>query len=74
MFHMIQKIGQHVLHRDIHGVGVDTPSIDYGQSRDFTSHVIFNSNNVWGLENLKNTHMLPPKGFKGPPRAFSLFY
>ncbi len=51
-----------VAERDVVGVGLDTPSIDYGQSSDFESHQIFGRANVWGLENVANLHMLPPKG------------
>ncbi len=48
--------------RRIVGAAVDTPSIDYGQSTSFESHVIFAANNVYGLENVKNACELPPKG------------
>lgn len=49
--------------RNIIGLGVDTPSTDYGQSKEFTTHQILGSSNVWGLENLANLDDLPPKGF-----------
>lgn len=48
--------------RKISAVGLDTPSIDYGQSKDFPSHVIFGSANVLGFENLNNLNRLPPTG------------
>ena len=44
-------------------MGVDTPSTDYGQSKDFKTHQILGSANVWGLENVGNLDELPPKGF-----------
>lgn len=43
-------------------IGVDTASIDYGQSRDFIVHQIANGANVPGLENIANLDRLPPRG------------
>ncbi len=48
--------------RDVAAVGIDTPSIDYGQSVDFRSHVILYSDNVAGFENVTNLDRLPPSG------------
>lgn len=48
--------------RDVVSVGIDTPSIDYGQSADFRSHVILYSENIVGFENLTNLESLPPTG------------
>ena len=42
--------------------GLDTPSIDYGQSTDFESHQILGAANVPGLENIANLDQLPAKG------------
>ena len=53
---------QHFWFRNIVGLGVDTPSTDYGQSRDFKTHQILGSANVWGLENVANLDKLPTKG------------
>jgi kynurenine formamidase len=50
--------------RSIYGSGVDTASVDFGQSRDFKTHRIFGAKNIWGLENLNNVEKLPPKGFQ----------
>ena len=44
------------------GLGVDTASIDYGQSDDFIVHRIAAERNVIGLENLTSLDALPPKG------------
>jgi len=44
--------------------GIDTPSLDYGQSKDFIAHQIFNGANIPGLENVANLDKLPPKGAK----------
>jgi kynurenine formamidase len=43
-------------------LGVDTASIDYGQSADFQVHRIAAKHNVPGLENLTNLDQLPPTG------------
>jgi kynurenine formamidase len=50
--------------RDIHAIGLDTPSIDYGQSKEFRSHVILLSENIPAFENLTNLDQLPAKGFE----------
>ena len=43
-------------------IGLDTPSIDYGQSRDFIVHRIANGAGVPGLENVANLDQLPERG------------
>jgi len=43
-------------------VGIDTASIDYGQSKDFQTHRILLGSNILGFENLTNLDKLPPKG------------
>lgn len=48
--------------RGVAAVGIDTPSIDYGQSKDFRVHRYLYERNVPGLENLANVDALPPKG------------
>ena len=48
--------------RDIAAIGIDTPSIDYGQSSDYRSHVILYSDNIVGFENLTNLDRLPATG------------
>ena len=49
--------------RNISGLGIDTPSTDRGQSRQFETHQVLGKANVWGLENLANTDLLPARGF-----------
>ncbi len=49
--------------RSIHAIGIDTPSIDYGQSQLFKSHVILLSENIPVFENLTNLDILPKDGF-----------
>lgn len=48
--------------RSIAAVGLDTPSLDYGQSRDFRTHVILNTANIPGFENVANLDRPPPTG------------
>ncbi|MCI0653607.1 MAG: cyclase family protein [Methylococcaceae bacterium] len=49
--------------RGIDAIGLDTPSIDFGQSRDFMSHRILLDKNIPCFENLTNLDGLPPTGF-----------
>lgn len=51
-----------VAERGVTAVGIDTPSIDYGQSTDFRSHVALYAENIAGFENVANLHELPPAG------------
>jgi len=51
-----------VKERTIDGVGIDTPSIDHGPSRNFIVHQILNGADLYGLENVANLDKLPPKG------------
>ena len=51
-----------VKERRVDGIGIDTPSIDYGPSDDFIVHQIVNGANVYGLENIANLDRVPPKG------------
>jgi kynurenine formamidase len=48
--------------RNIKALGLDTPSLDYGQSKDFKTHQILLGHNKPGFENLANLNQLPPKG------------
>jgi kynurenine formamidase len=51
-----------VSQREIDGIGVDTPSIDYGQSKDFIVHQIINGANKPGFENIAHLEKLPATG------------
>jgi len=51
-----------VAERGIVAVGIDTPSIDRGQSTDFASHVILYEANLAGFENVANLDRLPEAG------------
>ena len=52
-----------VENRKINAVGIDTASIDYGQSTTFDSHVELMTNNIPAFENVANLDQLPVKGF-----------
>ena len=52
-----------VENRKIRAVGLDTASIDYGQSTDFGSHVALMTANIPAFENVANLDQLPNKGF-----------
>jgi kynurenine formamidase len=51
-----------VENRDVVAVGLDTPSLDYGQSSDFASHVALTSADISGFENVANLDQLPASG------------
>ena len=51
-----------VANRSVKAVGLDTPSIDYGQSTLFESHRILYAENILGFENLANLNQLPATG------------
>ncbi|CAG2161696.1 unnamed protein product [Oppiella nova] len=49
--------------RQIVGIGIDSPSIDHGQSKQYKSHQILNAKNIYLLENIAQTiHKLPAIG------------
>lgn len=52
-----------VTHRNISSIGLDTASIDYGQSTHFQSHVILLSANIPAFENVAHLDKLPAKDF-----------
>ncbi|MDR4463187.1 MAG: cyclase family protein [Nitrospira sp.] len=52
-----------VRERQVKAVGIDTASIDYGQSTKFETHVALLSQNVPVFENLANLQDLPYRGF-----------
>ena len=49
--------------RSVKAVGLDTPSIDYGQSKLFESHRALFERDVPAFENLANLERLPARGF-----------
>ncbi|MCL6266477.1 cyclase family protein [Flagellimonas myxillae] len=50
--------------RSINSIGIDTPSIDFGQSQYFKSHVILLGENIPAFENLTRLDQLPDQGFE----------
>ncbi len=52
-----------VRNRSIKAIGLDTASIDYGQSTLFESHRILFEQNIPAFENVANLQQLPLKGF-----------
>lgn len=52
-----------VRERQVKAVGIDTASIDYGQSTKFETHVTLLSQNVPVFENLSDLRNLPDQGF-----------
>ena len=48
--------------RNIKAIGLDTPSIDYGQSTHFVSHQILFGENIPVFENVSNIDKLPATG------------
>jgi kynurenine formamidase len=71
--------------RKIAGLGIDTPSVDYGPSRTFETHRTTQPLNVYHIENAARLTTLPPTGFTvvvapvkirggsgGPARVFAL--
>ena len=72
--------------RKIAGLGIDTPSVDYGPSTKFETHHVTMLRNVYHVENAANLSGLPANGFTvlvapinleggsgGPTRIFALF-
>ena len=51
-----------VSNRNIKAIGLDTPSIDYGQSKLFESHQILFKKNISAFENIANLDKLPAIG------------
>lgn len=71
--------------RKIVGLGIDTPSVDYGPSQKFETHRTTQPLNVYHIENATRLTTLPPGGFTvvvapikirggsgGPTRVFAL--
>lgn len=53
-----------IKNRNIKAVGLDTASIDYGQSTNFATHVVLMTQNVPAFENVANLEKLPLTGFQ----------
>ena len=57
-----QAAKRRIEERNVKAVGLDTPSIDYGQSTHFESHQILFSENIPVFENVANIDKLPATG------------
>jgi kynurenine formamidase len=51
-----------IANRPIKAIGIDTASIDYGQSKLFESHRLLYAEDIPAFENLTGLERLPPKG------------
>jgi len=51
-----------VASRSINAIGIDTASIDFGQSTDYQTHRVLYERDIPGLENLTNLDRLPATG------------
>lgn len=51
-----------VAQRAVRGLGIDTPSIDPGNSRNFPVHQVLGVADVYALENVASLERLPPRG------------
>lgn len=56
------ELARALVERKVKAVGLDTPSLDYGQSKDFIVHQILLGENIPGFENVANLDDLPPVG------------
>lgn len=76
---------RYLVQRKVAGIGIDTPSVDYGPSETFETHNITNPANIYHVENARGLTALPPRGFTviiapinlaggsgGPTRMFAL--
>jgi kynurenine formamidase len=51
-----------LVERGIGAVGIDTPSIDHGQSKNFETHVALMTNDIPAFENVADMSEVPPTG------------
>jgi kynurenine formamidase len=51
-----------VENRKVHAVGIDTPSIDHGQSKTYPTHQILFAANIPAFENVANLEQVPQTG------------
>lgn len=58
----VDAVGWLIEERGIVGIGVDSPSTDFGASTLFSSHVMAAEHNVYGLENMNRVCDIPPAG------------
>jgi len=56
-------VARWLVQRKAKSVGLDTPSLDFGQSKDFMAHRILLGANIPGFENVAGLEKLPSKDF-----------
>ena len=59
---MDSAAARRLVERKVNAVGIDTPSIDHGQSTDFFAHRVLFQANIPAFENLTNLDRLPATG------------
>ncbi len=57
-----REAAEMLVKRGVHGVGIDTASLDYGPSTDFITHQVLNGAGIYGIENIANAERLPETG------------
>ncbi|MDQ5883964.1 MAG: hypothetical protein QG556_301 [Pseudomonadota bacterium] len=57
-----KEAARYLVQKKVRAVGIDTASLDEGQSLDFQAHRILLGANVYGVENLRNLDKLPAMG------------
>lgn len=80
-----EEASRYLAKKNIKGVGIDTPSLDRGASKDFMAHRILLGKNIYGLENVAHIEKLPfvgatlyvapmkiEKGTGAPARVFAV--
>lgn len=76
---------RHLIERQVAGIGIDTPSVDYGPSEKYETHNLTNPANIYHIEKARHLTKLPPTGFTvvvapinlaggsgGPTRVFAI--
>jgi kynurenine formamidase len=61
-----------VAKRDPVGIGLDSMSLDPGNSADFAVHVEFLASGRYGIESMANLDRIPPRGAPADPRRQAL--
>lgn len=59
---LAKDAAKYLVKKKVKGVGLDTPSLDYGLSKDFMAHRIILGANIYGIENVARLNRLPSVG------------